>query len=608
MNLKNQNWLEQNFPKNSEEIDISYEKFENSSLIIEDYPNLNEIDASDCKLDNLIIRNCPNLIKLNVCRNNLTSLEFIKDLEKLLNLEINGNEEISSGLKYLPNSLNKFTYKGTKLFKLLESHNQDWKSRKKYLQGQEINEEQDNLKELLTLKEENKKLELKNKLFKEKFQELSSLITSLKSNNNNPRTTRIIELLEKNVRNIVDENQKMKDELEQFKPLFDNEEPILEGTKLGKGGSGDVWLGSWKTQFVAVKKPINITNEINLEKIKNELKFLKNLRSKYTIQYYGEYRKESDFYIIMEYAENGSLDKFIQDNKDKPHDWELNKRLILQIVKGLYYLHSEGVIHRDLKSPNILLTKENIVKISDFGLSKVILDISEEHDYSESKPTISLRWIAPEVLEGKYSKYSDIYSLGVVIWEVCAKSKPFAGINEKEVIISRIASGKTNEIPQDTPSEFKEIIENCWKAKPNERIKIEEIISQLDTGRAKTTFYPFISELNQGTSTLTINEKSILEKINKIKKGLEKLKSSLEVEPKELVEVDQFITVKKQSLRNKTDKEIGNNVWELEENLEDEGIKTQVIERLAKYCEELVILEQQLEEQGKLQANVEMPK
>jgi hypothetical protein len=94
-------------------------------LIIEDYPNLNEIDASDCKLDNLIIRNCPNLIKLNVCRNNLTSLEFIKDLEKLLNLEINGNEEISSGLKYLPNNLNKFTYKGTKLFKLLESHNQD---------------------------------------------------------------------------------------------------------------------------------------------------------------------------------------------------------------------------------------------------------------------------------------------------------------------------------------------------------------------------------------------------------------------------------------------------------------------------------------------------
>jgi hypothetical protein len=186
------------------------------------------------------------------------------------------------------------------------------------LQEQDINEEENIQKELSHLREENKRLELKNKIFKGKFQELSSLITSLKSNNaNDPKTAKIIEALEKNVQGIVDKNTKLKDELEQFKPLFNEEEPILEASKLGEGSFGAVYKGIWKTQFAAVKKAFANTNdETELAKIKKELKLLKNLRSSYTIQYFGEYQKEDGIYLIMEYAEHGSLAKFIEDNKN----------------------------------------------------------------------------------------------------------------------------------------------------------------------------------------------------------------------------------------------------------------------------------------------------
>jgi hypothetical protein len=177
------------------------------------------------------------------------------------------------------------------------------------------------------IEKENKKLDTKYKVLKGNVNDLVDLIQvklNLLNNKipaNDPVTKEIIFSLRKGINEVTDENTKLKDELEQFKPLFNEEEPILEASKLGEGSFGAVYKGIWKTQFAAVKKAFANTNdETELAKIKKELKLLKNLRSSYTIQYFGEYQKEDGIYLIMEYAEHGSLAKFIEENKNKPHD------------------------------------------------------------------------------------------------------------------------------------------------------------------------------------------------------------------------------------------------------------------------------------------------
>jgi serine/threonine protein kinase len=122
----------------------------------------------------------------------------------------------------------------------------------------------------------------------------------------------------------------------------------------------------------------------------------------------------------MEYAEQRSLNRWIEKNENNPHDWQLNYRFIDQITKGLVYLHSENIIHRDLKSHNILITKDNVAKIADFGLAKIIDDSLAS---SGRKTKGSIRWMAPEVLKtGKHSFKSDTYSLGMIMWEIVAKN------------------------------------------------------------------------------------------------------------------------------------------------------------------------------------------
>jgi serine/threonine protein kinase len=249
---------------------------------------------------------------------------------------------------------------------------------------------------------------------------------------------------------------------------------------INKGGYGEVYYGEWKSQEVAVKKlPLHNTSESDLEEIQKEIDILKNLRNRYIIQYYGIYSENRELFIIMDYAENGTLTKFINDNRDKEHNWDLNNQFIKQIARGLAYIHHENIIHRDLKSMNILLTNNYQVKISDFGLSRTRIISSYQSKRSSAIGT--LRWMAPEALkEQKYSKQSDIYSLGMIIWEISAKcTKPFKDIDNSLAYI-RIVSGGEEIIPNDIPKNIQEVIQRCWKSNPSERISLEKIIEVIE--------------------------------------------------------------------------------------------------------------------------------
>jgi mitogen-activated protein kinase kinase kinase 13 len=185
--------------------------------------------------------------------------------------------------------------------------------------------------------------------------------------------------------------------------------------------------------------------------------------------------------IITELAQYGTLTDYINQNKNQGHDWEINYDFIRQITLGLTYLHKSKVVHRDLKSPNILICEGAIAKIADFGLSKEIDDLTISK--TASKGILGTpRWMAPEVLKSeKYSFASDIYSLGMVIWEIVAQETvPFRQFNNNNTVMFNVGSGLKETVPIDSPKALKEIIEKCWKTKPEERISLAEIKSKIE--------------------------------------------------------------------------------------------------------------------------------
>lgn len=141
---------------------------------------------------------------------------------------------------------------------------------------------------------------------------------------------------------------------------------------------------------------------------------------------------------------------------------------------GLEYLHENGYVHRDVKSANFLLTKDDTLKIADFGLAKEL----DETMSTVSKGTV--RWMAPEVIEDlKLSKKSDVYSYGVVIWEICTRQRPFESFPSDHAVMTAVCNGERPHIPEDCPAFLQEIIRSCWQAKHRQRPTMHGIVKML---------------------------------------------------------------------------------------------------------------------------------
>ncbi|KAI8597359.1 kinase-like domain-containing protein [Dissophora ornata] len=216
--------------------------------------------------------------------------------------------------------------------------------------------------------------------------------------------------------------------------------PSLE-TRIGRGAFGEVYLWNKKRTQMAVKR-IRVTNGCATD-IEREMNIVSRLAHKHIIQCYGVDRDANYVYIITDYAEGGNLSDAVPRL-----DWENRKRIVAEVALGLAYLHRQGVVHRDIKGANILLTKHDEAKLCDFGLAKVIASATCASTYT-SKGT--LRWMAPELRKArpKYSVKSDIFALGVVMQEL---------------------------VDGDTPLDYAEIMERCLDKDPEKRPTLEAIV------------------------------------------------------------------------------------------------------------------------------------
>ncbi|CAI2170433.1 19993_t:CDS:2 [Funneliformis geosporum] len=168
------------------------------------------------------------------------------------------------------------------------------------------------------------------------------------------------------------------------------------------------------------------------------------------------------------------LSLYLSNNFEKL-DWNKKFRLALDITNGLHYLHKENILHRDLHARNIVI-HQGKAKITDFGNSKSMNTMTKIHDHIFG----NISYIAPEVLRKKpYTKYSDIYSLGVLLWELSSGKPPFK-TQVDYTIVTTILSGNREERMPDTPNEYYELYNECWDDRPERRHKVEYVYDVLE--------------------------------------------------------------------------------------------------------------------------------
>lgn len=216
-------------------------------------------------------------------------------------------------------------------------------------------------------------------------------------------------------------------------------------------------------------------NKYNIPK--REIEFLKILKNKKYIVQLIDYRINEDIKEIkLEYIEKGTLRNIILKTKIKNNEFSNDKikiRWIKQIINGIYNIHNENIIHCDLNSNNILIDKNNNIKIIDFSSAK----------YSNEEFPImdSIFWSSPEQLINDKSYFeSDIYSLGLIIWEILNEKRPFEdfGDNYQEIEFM-IKNNKTKDIHKINKNIFSEIIEKCLNYNYIERPNIKECVQFL---------------------------------------------------------------------------------------------------------------------------------
>jgi serine/threonine protein kinase len=249
--------------------------------------------------------------------------------------------------------------------------------------------------------------------------------------------------------------------------------------EMGDGQCSVVYRGEYQDQPVAIKK-LNSTGKSDFNR---ESAIMARLDSPYIIRFIGVCTNE--FIIIMEPAESNLGQLLISENCPS---WEQGRyQIALDITYGLKYLHDNHILHCDLKSENILITKDGRAKLGDFGLSKIKYDALTSSDallYHEMEP-ISHGWVPPEVLSEQRSKVdmlseaSDIFSYGTILWALGARKKPFA-LYGLAGWINAVKGGEREKVAEDTPPGMTGLIGLCWSEEPTERPKIKNAAEVLE--------------------------------------------------------------------------------------------------------------------------------
>lgn len=229
--------------------------------------------------------------------------------------------------------------------------------------------------------------------------------------------------------------------------------------RIGSGGFGSVYLAvdTWVKRQVAIKVPHN--QEQDLEKMLKEPRIQASLSHPNIVQIHSVEKKDGVFFIVSEYIEGPSLDRYIKEQNGLA--WEKAVSIIYQVCDAVQYAHDHNIIHRDIRPANVLLTPDHFVKMTDFGTSRLLNPDSIAVTRVGCPP-----YMAPEHFEGKAVLQSDVYSIGMMFYEMMVGSLPFTNFNPLKIeqeVKNRLFTALDQKVAEMTPGQSAVIMKSLAK-------------------------------------------------------------------------------------------------------------------------------------------------
>ncbi|EXX51507.1 uncharacterized protein OCT59_007139 [Rhizophagus irregularis] len=371
--------------------------------------------------------------------------------------------------------------------------------------------------------------------------------------------------------------------------------------RIGTGGFGKVYRANWKNseQYLALKYFFNL-DDVTAKEIVHELKLQRDIQfHNNIIKFYGvaqfepenQYVQSKNYLLVMEYADSGTLKNYLKENFDNL-TWNDKYNLAYQLASAVSCLHNEKIVHRDLHSGNVLV-HQNTIKLSDFGLSKRI----ESSSNTKTKFFGVIPYVDPKRFSGRkknknsnqtcsFNEKSDIYSVGVLFWEISSGQPPFATEEYDIDLALEISQGRREEPIPNTPESYIKIYTECWDIEPDNRPTINQVLERLKAFITKTTENHQTESNLQSTSTDGQN-------FNPINIDTSNINNSLHGEMSQIIENFDKINTKEMvlytSLTNEdisTEKKLNkivNNIVNYINQLANEGKDTKTIKYILNY-------------------------
>eukprot|EP00029_Vermamoeba_vermiformis_P007415 TRINITY_DN320_c0_g1_i4.p1 TRINITY_DN320_c0_g1~~TRINITY_DN320_c0_g1_i4.p1 ORF type:complete len:763 (+),score=94.63 TRINITY_DN320_c0_g1_i4:773-3061(+) len=247
--------------------------------------------------------------------------------------------------------------------------------------------------------------------------------------------------------------------------------------EIGAGSYGKVYVGEWKGTPVAIKVSSSVTD---MDGFFDEARITVGLQQHpNVVQTFGVSLDGQLPCIVLEFCEGGSLDNRLFDS-DVTMTPQQKVALVKGVARGLYHLHTNNIVHRDLAARNVLLNKSGTPKISDFGMSRVL---KSEAEKGKTKTNYGpIRWMAPESLRDlQYSTKSDVWSFGIVLYEIVSRNEPHTEVDPLEVAVKIKNESYHPSVPQNVDPVLREIMLSCWQPEPNNRPSMEQICEKLNS-------------------------------------------------------------------------------------------------------------------------------